>query len=195
MTLEKFAPLLDFEALEKTLYTWAQKSTGLEVVFAEDENAPQPDRPYIALSIDHIEDVTGRLQIDEVDAGKVSRTLAALQIVEVTADVWTQSTKPHSCALRYVDSLVSAAFSDSYIEELFNPAGIGCLGNRDGQKVPTLEDDVRWRSRAQCSFRFSVASNLSAAEAFDYIESAALTGTLTGGVTDPLTAATSVGAT
>ncbi len=195
MTLEKFTPLLDYAALERVLYEWANKSTGLEVVFAEDEAAPQPDRPYVALSIDRVEDVTGRLQIDEVDAGKVSRTLAALQIVEITADVWTQSTKPHSCALRYVDSLITAAFSDSYIEELFNPAGMGCLGNRDGERVPTLEDGTRWRSRAQCSFRFSVASNLSAAESFDYIESTALTGTLSGGVIDPLTAATSVGAT
>ncbi len=197
MTLEKFAPLMDFAALERVLHTWASKSTGLEVVFAEDENAPQPDRPYVALDISTISDVTGRLQIDEYDetSDKVIRAVASMQLVDVGADVFTQSTKPYENAMRYVDALVTACDSDAYREELFAPASIAYLGVSDAEKVPLLEDDVRWRSRAQARFRFSVASNLSNAESFDYIASVALTGTVTGGVTDPLTAATSVSAT
>lgn len=194
MTLEKFTPLMDYENVERVLYTWANKSTGLECVFAQDENAPQPDRPYVSLDYDVVFDHSGRLQIDEVDDGKISRTLAALQLLQVTADVWTQSTKPQENALRYVDSLVTAVAADTYREELFIPNGFGVLNVGDAEKIPMLEDDARWRSRAQVVIRFAVASNLAAAESFDYIESAALTGTITGGVLDPLTAATSVSA-
>jgi hypothetical protein len=197
MTLMKFAPLTDFDLLERTLYTWANKSTGLEVVWVEDENAPQVDRPHVALDIELISDVTGRLEIEEYDEAtdQLKRSYASMQYVDVVADVFTYSTKPHENAMRFCDALITGLDSSEYKEQLFEPAGMGVLSTGDIQKIPLLEDDLRWRSRAQIQCRFSIASNLADAESLDYIKSAALTGTITGGTLDPLTAATSVAAT
>lgn len=197
MTLNKFAPLTDFDLLERTLYTWASKSTGLEVVWVEDEHAPQVDRPYVALDIESISDVTGRLEIEEYDetSDTLVRSFAAMQYVNLVADVRTNSTKPYENAMRFCDALITALDSSEYKEQLFEPAGMGVLSTGDILKIPLLEDDMRWKSRAQIQCRFSIASNLAGAESLDYINSAALTGTITGGTIDPLTAATSVAAT
>jgi hypothetical protein len=193
--LVQFPALFDDAAFEAVLTTWTQKAAGIPAVF-DAENGPQMDRTYALFTIMSAEDVTGTNEMFEPEDGDddvVHKGYYKLEYVRVQVEVIADSNKPGRSAAWYCRRLQAALGSELYKQELFLPNDIGIQNAGNVKRVPLLEDNVRWRSRAMFEAVFNVACNASAVEILPTVSTVRADGELNYATpTDPLTGTLSV---
>lgn len=180
--LVELPALFDLAKFEAVMVEWVHHAARLGGVW-DSSNGPQVDRPFALFTILDSEDLTGAVEMDEIDeeTGDVKRGYNKLQNVRLQVDVLSDSTKPNESAQHYCEKLLLALDSSLYRESLFLPNDIGVGSPSTVRRIPLLEDGTRWRSRAMFEVIMLVACNAYAVEVMPSISAVLIDGTLVGG--------------
>ena len=159
--------------VENALYTWLNGSTGLTVIWA-DQDAPQPAYPYATLKI--ISGPTRVSQVDEVrqsyDAGQPSEQEVGLETggpreMTVSVQVFArQSATTPTSHPRDMLSRAQAALGMASYQAALRTAGVAVIEAMAVQDV-SLNVDDSWSARAVMNVRFRLSSSV--AERVGYI--------------------------
>lgn len=191
-TLVEFPAMFDDEAFERVMTEWAQSSAGIPSIF-DAENGPQMDRTYALFTILSAADVTGVCEINEVtDDGEISRGYYKLEVIKLQVEVISNSDRPGESARVFCRKMQNALGSDLYSENLFLANDIGIQDTGTIKRIPMLEDNVRWKSRAMFEVTFNVACNASAVEILPSVRTVLVEGTLVNGNPVDLTASQTI---
>lgn len=180
--LVEFPALFDLEKFEAVMVEWAHHAARLGGMW-DSESGPQLDRPYALFTILTSEDLTGAVEMDEIDeeTGDIKRGYNKLQNIRLQVEVLSDSNKPKESATHYCEKMVTALGSDLYRESLFLPNDIGVGNPTTVRRIPMLEDGTRWRSRAMFEVIMLVACNAYAVEVMPSVSSVLIDGTLVNG--------------
>lgn len=174
-------PSIAWEEVEQALVDWASDMTGLETVWAE-EDAPQPDRPYVLLDWTVPPSTVGEdyWSYEENTATKeVDRVLEGVRRSVLTVKVLASSTRAGENANYYVDLLANSLDSDSVVAKYFAPNRMAPWGAQPFQKGDFAEDK-KAISRAGFDMILGFAAGTGkSSERIGYITGASITASIT----------------
>lgn len=173
-------PSIAWEEVEQALVDWATEMTGLETVWAE-ENAPQPERPYITLDWLSLPAPIGddywSTEADE-ETKEIDRVMEGVRRATITVGVHAAETRPGRNANYFADLLVNSLHSDTVAARFFAPYRMAPWGTQAILKGQFAEEGhAVSRASFDMTMGFAAGTGLPS-ERVGYITGASITATL-----------------
>lgn len=141
--------MIDLKAVRKTIWTWAEKATGIEFIW-EDQDGMRPGRPYGSLKI-----ITGPIKSGTDDIRQPSSgvfSIDGMRQIVVSVSVYGSDSD------QYVNQLMKSLEKPS-VHEYFRGTAMMSFIRSEGLQNLSLLRDTAFESKHQFDVSFGLVDN------------------------------------